>query len=81
MPALRDLTGQRFGRLTVLHRAENGDGEAHWLCGCECGEKRVVRGQAFAEASPCPVGVWEGRGVRRGRPLTGNPAAELIGYM
>jgi hypothetical protein len=44
MPALRDLTGQRFGRLTVLHRAENGDGEAHWLCGCECGEKRVVRG-------------------------------------
>ena len=37
-----DLTGQKFGRLTVLKRAENyispnGEKRAQWLCKCECG--------------------------------------------
>jgi hypothetical protein len=38
-----DLTGQRFGRLTVLglHHSNNG---AYWLCKCECGRESVVRG-------------------------------------
>ena len=33
-----DLTGQKFGKLTVIRKAEN-PSEAHikWLCKCECG--------------------------------------------
>ena len=33
-----DLTGQKFGRLTVIKRVENTkEGRAKWLCQCECG--------------------------------------------
>lgn len=45
MGKLIDLTGQRFGRLTVVGRAENAkDGHARWLCKCDCGNTTVVGG-------------------------------------
>jgi len=46
---LKDLTGQKFGRWTVLNRfkdisiplsLKNG----YWLCKCECGREKVVTG-------------------------------------
>lgn len=39
-----DLTGQKFGRLTVLSRVENKKSRARWLCECECGNQVVVAG-------------------------------------
>ena len=40
-----DLTGQKFGRLTVLERAENNKwGQPQWLCKCDCGNEVVVKG-------------------------------------
>lgn len=45
---LYDLTGQKFGRWTVLGRAGNDENRAAtWLCHCECGAERVVRGYAL----------------------------------
>jgi hypothetical protein len=36
------LTGQKFGRITVLKRAENNKyGYKMWLCQCECKEKNI----------------------------------------
>lgn len=45
MSAVKDLTGQRFGRLTVIRR-EGSDkrGNAVWLCRCDCGNETVVDG-------------------------------------
>ena len=42
----KDLTGRRFGRLTVIRRAENGKNyQTKWLCRCDCGnEVSVYRG-------------------------------------
>ena len=39
MPRFEDLTGQKFGRLTVLEPTENktNDGRRIWKCLCECG--------------------------------------------
>lgn len=37
-----DLTGQRFGMLTVLAPAENIGGRTAWLCRCDCGQETVV---------------------------------------
>lgn len=42
-----DLTGQKFGKLTVLQRAEdkiykNGQKRSCWLCQCDCGNKKEV---------------------------------------
>lgn len=33
---LIDLTGQKFGRLTVISRAENKGKRVAWNCLCEC---------------------------------------------
>lgn len=37
-----DLTGQTFGYLTVIKRAENRHGRTNWLCCCECGKLKKV---------------------------------------
>ena len=39
---LQDLTGMSFGEWTVLHRAENQNGQTMWHCKCSCGEERDV---------------------------------------
>ena len=38
-----DLTGQKFGRLTVLAPAENIKDRTAWLCRCDCGREAVVK--------------------------------------
>lgn len=49
MPPLKDLTGQRFGRLTVIGREPGNyvspDGFVvitRWRCRCDCGNETVV---------------------------------------
>ena len=38
-----DLTGQQFGRLTVIKRVANSaDGHARWLCQCSCEEHNLI---------------------------------------
>src|SRR5579863_3041497 len=45
---LIDLTGQRFGKLVVVDRAENAPkGQPRWLCRCDCGNQTVVWGVAL----------------------------------
>lgn len=49
MPKALDLTGQRFGYLTVLQRVPDyvtsgGNKLRAWLCRCDCGIERVVTG-------------------------------------
>lgn len=44
MPPLKDLTGMKFGRLTVIQRAENRGTKTCWKCVCECKKIVVVRG-------------------------------------
>lgn len=46
MSKIVELTGRVFGRLTVLSFSHLGDA-AYWLCQCECGEKKAVRGWAL----------------------------------
>ena len=38
-----DLTGQKFGKLTVLAPAENIKDRTAWLCRCDCGKEAVVK--------------------------------------
>ena len=41
-----DITGQRFGRWTVLERTKNNAfGALRWRCRCDCGSERVVLGR------------------------------------
>ena len=43
---LNDLTGKRFGKLTVIERVNNDkNGNLMWLCLCDCGNKKIVGGR------------------------------------
>ena len=39
-----DLTGQKFGRLTVIERDVSRNGKSYWKCLCECGNIKSVYG-------------------------------------
>lgn len=43
MPKALDLTGQKFGKLTVISKSENKKGKTYWLCRCECGKEKEVQ--------------------------------------
>lgn len=64
MSKLVDMTGLRFGRLTVISRTENNrQGKAQWLCSCDCG-KEIVRAAADLkkngdrQSCGCMRGAW-----------------------
>lgn len=42
MPNFMDLTGQKYGRLTVVSRAPNIGRLTAWLCVCDCGNQTTV---------------------------------------
>jgi hypothetical protein len=43
MGKYKDLTGQKFERLTVIERAEDSErGIIRWLCQCECGKTSII---------------------------------------
>lgn len=41
----KDLTGQRFGRLTVIEYDHTRGKHAYWKCRCDCGNYSVVMGK------------------------------------
>jgi len=42
-----DLTGQKFGKLTVISRAESVGKHCRWVCLCGCGEKLIIFGTSL----------------------------------
>lgn len=44
MPAFKDLTGKRFGKLTVIgpHPVRTGYNMIRWICKCDCGTDTLV---------------------------------------
>lgn len=47
---MKDLTGQRFGRLTVIQREGNCKwGSIMWLCHCDCGGEKIVSGATLRD--------------------------------
>ena len=45
MAQFNDLSGNRFDMLLVLHRVENSpDGYVQYLCLCDCGNTKVIKG-------------------------------------
>lgn len=42
MEKFQDLTGQKFGRLTVIKRIGNKGHNQFYLCKCDCGKEKVI---------------------------------------
>jgi len=62
------LTGQKFGRLTVLRQTRPNDkyGKARWLCECECGKRVIVAGNNLQQGTTSSCGC-----LKAGDDLTG----------
>ena len=55
----KDLTGQTFGRLTVLERAENTkSGSARWFCRCSCDKEKIVAGSHLMSGKTTSCGCY-----------------------
>jgi len=58
MPNFIDLSGKKYGRLTVSHRAENLGRSTRWHCSCECGRNVVVRGFSMTSSHTISCGCY-----------------------
>jgi hypothetical protein len=60
MATIRDLTGQKFGRLVVLEKTEkNKAGMWYWLCRCDCGNTCIIRGAYLKSGSTQSCGCYQ----------------------
>lgn len=71
-----DLTGQQFGRLTVLAEAAHRNRRAYWQCTCICGGTVVTNGKDLRAGKVISCGCYRkevsaARAFRHG--LTNNP--------
>jgi hypothetical protein len=56
---LIDLTGTKFGRLTVIERAENDKrGQPFWKCKCDCGNETTVNGSLLRRGDSQSCGCY-----------------------
>lgn len=44
---VHDLTGQKFGLLTVIGLAETDTRKTYWVCKCDCGNMKTVRSDSL----------------------------------
>lgn len=52
-----DLTGFRFGRLSVMRRVDGGK-KIRWLCVCDCGMTTTVRGDHIKSGATTSCGCY-----------------------
>lgn len=72
MSRLIDLTGKRFGMLTVLHRSERPHPRVYWVCQCDCGNVVEVA------ANNLTTGHSVSCGCRRTNPYIGKRFGQLV---
>ena len=67
-----DLTGQRFGKLTVLSATENKGRNTAWLCKCDCGNEKIILTNALrsGRSKSCGCGISESVKARMTKYLT-----------
>lgn len=57
-PQFIDLTGQRFGRLTVLGFAERDEHHSWWWCRCDCGQIKRPTANKLRLGKTLSCGCW-----------------------
>lgn len=63
MTRLIDLTGKKFGKLTVVRRAEKRSlGKVWWLCSCDCGNMTTTNSQQLKDRKTKSCGCLKLRG-------------------
>ena len=65
MGSFMDLTGQIFGRLTVIERTENIGKVTAWLCKCDCGNYKKVQTGHFRAGRIISCGCYQKENNKR----------------
>ena len=73
-----DLTGKRFGNLTVIRFQGNRKSGAHWRCRCDCGNERTVYYWNLQNGKAVSCGCL--RGKRNVERLTTHGRSETVEY-
>lgn len=73
----KDLTGEMFGRLTVIKRVENRKKTTMWLCQCFCGKQIVVASGHLKNGHTQPCGCYREEKSREIENLVG----QSFGYL
>lgn len=72
-----DLTGQRFGKLTVIEQAGHSRcGSARWLCLCDCGKSNIIQSNNLRSGQTQSCGCIKQN--RKPRSLIGQRFGKLI---
>lgn len=58
MSIKEDLSGARFGRLTVLFRDNADRQNVRWMCLCDCGNKKSIRGDHLKRGETTSCGCY-----------------------
>lgn len=59
---VNDITGEKFGRYTVLHQIETYEYKnrgVRYLCRCECGTEKIVRGDSLRASHIVSCGCYQ----------------------
>lgn len=79
MPALQDITGMKFGRLTVLGLSHRQKEKRVYLCECECGNKASVHGSALRTGHTKSCGCQRhDSNLKKLKDLTGRRFGRLV---
>lgn len=54
-----DLRGKRFGRLVVINYHHTHNGNRYWLCKCDCGGEKIVKGSSLNYGSTQSCGCLQ----------------------
>lgn len=75
----KDVTGQRFGRLTALYRLDRKSGSSYlWHCRCDCGKETDVRVSALLSGNTTSCGcAASDRQKSKEKDLTGQRFGRL----
>lgn len=81
MSRLKDLTGQKFGKLTVIKRhgtrvSPSGQKKAQWLCKCDCGNESIVDSRNLVSGHTLSCGCSKKGKIRKN--LIGKRFGKLV---
>ncbi|WP_147568160.1 transcriptional regulator [Christensenella intestinihominis] len=72
-----NLKGRRFGKLTVLTRAENKNGKVCWLCRCDCGREKIYTARDL-KAGQKSCGCIRGLNDKKYKDISGHKFGRLL---
>lgn len=73
-----NLLGEKFGRLLVVERTNNdAAGRTQWLCECDCGTLKTVRGKDLRQGKVVSCGCWKNELIKERRRTHGLSKSRL----